>query len=632
MNFEPRERAILEQIHKKQTVTIAEIAKHLKVSNKTISNSLNQLALILTESDVELVRKPNVGVSLKGSKEAVESLINDGYQEINSPETQEERIAYIVFSILKQTSPLPKQELLSQLFISKSTLEKDLARVKQVFEDLGLKILIIPKKGIQVDSGELNRCAVLVSALDYFYHSNWKIIQVGDQLLPILKDVPQEFLKQNTANDFKLVAELLSDFLTQEGITIRDESYQFLILYLLVSIEQSYGDEAQLANLKKPEETTRAFWNTFSQSVGIEYSDVDAICFQDYLKLHRQKSEKHIDEERKIKRILDRITKNTNEQLLDVVVNHIREALVRAKHHNTVRNPNVQDIKKNYALAFEDSLGIAEELKKLFEISLIEDEVAFIALHIQVLKEHENTQAPITAVLISASGQGVFQFLMARLRKIFPNLLISRIINVQEIGQKEITEDLVLSTLDITLPGYKVIKLSPILSASDIEEISTFQANFYQKKAQIISEEFSELVQKEFIFLDEKINTIGQAILFLGQKLIAKGYAKEGFIESCLEREQLSFTSLDSFSTPHPLNIEEVNKPVIAFMRVKNELIWGKEKVKYIFMMCVRDRSIKELERIYSALLKIIDSPDQEILLRGNLDEIFDYLANNELL
>lgn len=67
-------------------------------------------------------------------------------------------------------------------------------------------------------------------------------------------------------------------------------------------------------------------------------------------------------------------------------------------------------------------------------------------------------------------------------------------------------------------------------------------------------------------------------------------------------------------------------------MRVKNELIWGKEKVKYIFMMCVRDRSIKELERIYSALLKIIDSPDQEILSRGNLEEIFDYLANNELL
>jgi Mannitol/fructose-specific phosphotransferase system, IIA domain len=151
-------------------------------------------------------------------------------------------------------------------------------------------------------------------------------------------------------------------------------------------------------------------------------------------------------------------------------------------------------------------------------------------------------------------------------------------------------------------------------------------------KAQTISEEFQELIRKEFIFLNEKINTIGQAILFLGQKLIAEGYAKEGFIESCLEREQLSFTSSDSFATTHPLDIEEVNKPIIAFMRVKDDLIWGKEKVKHIFMMCVRDRSIKELERIYGALLKIIDSPDQEILAKGNQKEIFDYLANNEFL
>lgn len=625
MKLDPRERVILEYIHAQQTVTVSEIAKHLSVSNKTISNALKELDFLLEGSGIALIRKPNVGVSLKGTDEILTKVLKTELISEFVPETQQDRLAFIVFSLLKKREFISKDTFIQELYISKSTLEKDLTKVKQILEPLGVTLEIISKKGISIKVKETDRQAIFVACLDYFYHKNWKIIQDEDRFLQILKDVPKIFLDKNTVEDFKRVADVLTDFLVKEKIIIRDESYQFLLLYLLVSSERLvFVDNYKTA----PEPEIIEFWKTFTKEANIDFSEREAALFAEFLTLHKEKSEKHNDEERKIKRILDRITRNSNEQLLDVVVNHIREAIVRAQKGRSVRNPNLQDIKKNYALAFEDSLEIANALHRSFEVILTEDEIAYIALHIQVLKEHESTQTPVLAVLISASGQGVFQFLMARLRKIFPNILISRILTVQEIGNTEITEDLILTTLDFSLPGHPVIQLSPILSAEDIEKISTFQANFFQKKAQIFSEEFSELVNEDFIFLDKKINTIGQAILFMGEKLISKGYAREGFIESCLERERLSFTSLESFATPHPLDITEVKKPIIAFMRVKEELTWGKEKVKYIFLMCVKDRSIKELEQIYGTLLKIIDSPNHSTLLKGNKQEILEFLTN----
>lgn len=625
MKLDPRERVILEYIHAQQTVTVSEIAKHLSVSNKTISNALKELDFLLEGSGIALIRKPNVGVSLKGTDEILTKVLKTELISEFVPETQQDRLAFIVFSLLKKREFISKDTFIQELYISKSTLEKDLTKVKQILEPLGVTLEIISKKGISIKVKEADRQAIFVACLDYFYHKNWKIIQDEDRFLQILKDVPKIFLDKNTVEDFKRVADVLTDFLVKEKIIIRDESYQFLLLYLLVSSERLvFVDNYKTA----PEPEIIEFWKTFTKEANIDFSEREAALFAEFLTLHKEKSEKHNDEERKIKRILDRITRNSNEQLLDVVVNHIREAIVRAQKGRSVRNPNLQDIKKNYALAFEDSLEIANALHRSFEVILTEDEIAYIALHIQVLKEHESTQTPVLAVLISASGQGVFQFLMARLRKIFPNILISRILTVQEIGNTEITEDLILTTLDFSLPGHPVIQLSPILSAEDIEKISTFQANFFQKKAQIFSEEFSELVNEDFIFLDKKINTIGQAILFMGEKLISKGYAREGFIESCLERERLSFTSLESFATPHPLDITEVKKPIIAFMRVKEELTWGKEKVKYIFLMCVKDRSIKELEQIYGTLLKIIDSPNHSTLLKGNKQEILEFLTN----
>ncbi|HBC90869.1 MAG TPA: transcriptional antiterminator, partial [Lactococcus sp.] len=147
MKLDPRERAILEYIHAHQTVTISEIAKHLKVSNKTVSNTLKAIDFSLKGSDVVLIRKPNVGVSLKGSDEAFVRLLEAELVSDFVPETQQDRLAFIVFSLLKKKEAISKQTFIQQLFISKSTLEKDLTKVKQILEELGATLTVISKKG-----------------------------------------------------------------------------------------------------------------------------------------------------------------------------------------------------------------------------------------------------------------------------------------------------------------------------------------------------------------------------------------------------------------------------------------------------------------------------------------------------
>ena len=52
----------------------------------------------------------------------------------------------------------------------------------------------------------------------------------------------------------------------------------------------------------------------------------------------------------------------------------------------------------------------------------------------------------------------------------------------------------------------------------------------------------------------------------------------------------------------------------------------NEERVKFVFFICIKDETPKQLENIYDNLLEIIDSGNKRILLKSNKADIYQYL------
>ena len=92
-------------------------------------------------------------------------------------------------------------------------------------------------------------------------------------------------------------------------------------------------------------------------------------------------------------------------------------------------------------------------------------------------------------------------------------------------------------------------------------------------------------------FFDEKLffksNDFGNkedVIRFLGQNVIDYGLCEEGFVESVLEREQLSSTCFfDTFAIPHALDMNATHTMICV---LTSESVYSGMTMLYILFLC----------------------------------------------
>lgn len=115
------------------------------------------------------------------------------------------------------------------------------------------------------------------------------------------------------------------------------------------------------------------------------------------------------------------------------------------------------------------------------------------------------------------------------------------------------------------------------------------------------------LIKKENIIVDLNANSVEDVI----NKIIRKLYENNSisdmneFKKAVMERENQMSTSIGKkVAIPHGKS-SAVKKSAIFFAKLKEEIIWGGEKVKYVFMLAVNDN----------------DKGDQHIKILANLAE-----------
>lgn len=646
-----REIRIIKFLLKEGHTTVKEIADDLDVSEKTVSKSLKEVEAVLKKIGLSLVRKPKIGVYIDGDlKKILPYLDNKGSQ---IPTTREERVIYIYSILLKSNDYITIQQISDELYISRGTIERDLAEVEKLLKNEGVSIYKKPSKGIKLDISERDKRQLTAKFIHKFWSRNWYIKQEQESFYQAFEKIQADVNGIFSEDDLSIIIDILRNFSRERNFEFSDYEFQSLVIHLAIAVERirkgEYIEESlYVGNIENNQMSNTTY---LAKQLEQKFSILLPKSEIGYINLHLVAADQHRDTtelkdtsdnhyETNTNNIsnLREIIKNTlyetayDKDLIDGLTSHVHSSINRLKYGLSIKNPYVNTIKQNFSLSFEQALDLKKVIEFIYDIRINDDECAYIALHFEAFRERmKELPQNVRVVLVCSTGLGSSRLLSARIKKYFPMIKIEKILSVQELVSSKIDADLVISTIYLELETIPTIIVSPILNESDIrtleKNIQNVSGNTSKKY-----KSFKNLIFKENILLNIEALNYEDVIKCITDNLIKKGFARDGIAESAIERESLSYTSFQSIATPHA-NPSYIKKSNISIATLKNPITWGNEKVEVIFFISLENDKNLELDEIYEVFYDFIDNKKNidDILSATSPKEVYDLLMEENI-
>lgn len=173
---------------------------------------------------------------------------------------------------------------------------------------------------------------------------------------------------------------------------------------------------------------------------------------------------------------------DSDPELFDGLLKHVKPLITRLEENISISNHLLPLIKSQFKYTFlitENSCKYIEEITK-FNIS--DEEIGFLTLYF--VSALDRVKEKVNTLLVSENGDGLCILLEERINKLVPYLNIDNFVNVSSINSSDISKyDLILSTKTINTDENKPLCIiSPILNESDILKLNEIGYSLYKEK------------------------------------------------------------------------------------------------------------------------------------------------------
>jgi transcriptional antiterminator len=610
------------------------LAKEMNVSLRTVQRYLGELQLILDELalDLNLNIQPGVGVSLLGDLKKTDVLVEK--LKTFQVDEIEDRVIYIILHLLQTNKPITIQEFADQLYVSRSTVDNTLKAARKKLKEYGLQIES-NHRGLSLSASERQKRLLFAEILKYF----WGGITVSQsqnswEFNIILSGQAKEMISSRTVNQ---IIRVLGKLIDETQIQFTDYEYQSLMLHLAITVERirsnQYIDHEQfpasdwLPLSKKLIFLLEEQFNLVIPETECHYINNHMKSFQwDDSDYNQEKSFDSFEFGKELKQIISTTIGylKPDTTLYNHLIQHLNASIKRLKLQASIRNPYLEEIKESFPRAFATGVTLADEISDYFNIDINEDEIAYIAIHIQSFLERrqEDKQA---VILVCASGFGTAKLLEQRLLQNFDDLIeIKKIVGIREMNQLRLGNELIISTIPIENHMDQVITVNPLLNEQDMKKIQQYLSN----KGESLSEKFWSLADESLIFISNGKNDTKNAVLTtITTHLIQKNIAEVGILESVHARESLASTALRNFAMPHG-DTKYIKKTAISIYLNPNGIQWGEEKVNFVFFFAIDPEDTPRPKDIYKYFSYLVDQPDllTKMLKTNDSKELLEYM------
>ena len=652
--MKPKEKELLSLLYQNQNrfLTGRELAQALHISERTVRSYIRRMEPVITENGGEILAKQGNGYRLL-LRRPVQFAVLAGTpgtettrKTAQTPDSAQERRRYLMQRLLLNGETLQAEETAERLYVSTSTLKKELYQLRGMLDEYGLVFDSGPA-GISIHGDETSKRALI---MDYFFRSStFNSIQEYMDHSGYFDDIPTEQLLRMVLDESR-----------QFGIRLSDIMVQNVLLHLALSVKRMQaGLRPEHAVLPPAFEqsseyqASSAIFRRLSGMTGGEYP-AEEVC---YLALHlsgkgswatRQPAQgEHLEQE--VKTVLSQLAEDDvmqldeDPQLVSSLLEHLRPMVVRLMRGLPQKNPLTQDI-------LRDQPDLMKVIRKYFgampclrRYDIDDDEWAYLALHIMAALERQKEKRKLQVLVVCATGYGSSQLLKSRLMKHFSDSLHI----VTETGYYEMSDDilqgidLIISSVNIgpVIFGVPFIHVSVFLGEEDVQNIQRFidQEKAGPEKKEPAAARPASKSQKEIFdcyFSEEDFRVYkghperDQALSDLVETLAC--YEKDSFADHMREQIRLrsqmgSLVFSDTIAVPHPaVPLSKVARLALAL--IPEGMYWNESHpaIRFVFLMSPSYVENRNLPKVTGAIVSLMEEPVlQEQILQEQSFDVF---------
>ncbi len=649
----PKEKELLSLLYQNQNrfLTGRELAQALHISERTVRSYIRRMEPVITENGGEILAKQGNGYRLL-LRRPVQFAVLAGTpgtettrKTAQTPDSAQERRRYLMQRLLLNGETLQAEETAERLYVSTSTLKKELYQLRGMLDEYGLVFDSGPA-GISIHGDETSKRALI---MDYFFRSStFNSIQEYMDHSGYFDDIPTEQLLRMVLDESR-----------QFGIRLSDIMVQNVLLHLALSVKRMQaGLRPEHAVLPPAFEqsseyqASSAIFRRLSGMTGGEYPAEEV----SYLALHlsgkgswatRQPAQgEHLEQE--VKTVLSQLAEDDvmqldeDPQLVSSLLEHLRPMVVRLMRGLPQKNPLTQDI-------LRDQPDLMKVIRKYFGAMPclrrydIDDEWAYLALHIMAALERQKEKRKLQVLVVCATGYGSSQLLKSRLMKHFSDSLHI----VTETGYYEMSDDilqgidLIISSVNIgpVIFGVPFIHVSVFLGEEDVQNIQRFidQEKAGPEKKEPAAARPASKSQKEIFdcyFSEEDFRVYkghperDQVLSDLVETLAC--YEKDSFADHMREQIRLrsqmgSLVFSDTIAVPHPaVPLSKVARLALAL--IPEGMYWNESHpaIRFVFLMSPSYVENRNLPKVTGAIVSLMEEPVlQEQILQEQSFDVF---------
>lgn len=605
------------------------IATILGVSTRTVRNDIKKINNILEEFNADITAYKGKGYQLNVYHI---NKFNEFKRTILDLTTRHELVNLLIGKLLINTFTgkiLYQQDLADDLYISLSSLKNILSTINnKMLNDLEIKVDNL--KGVRITGNEE---AIRFGISEYIFNNKTNSYRDYNYLFPI-----------NEMDQIKVIVE---GILVKNNLLLTDIAIDGLIVHIMIAksrvmkFDQVY-EEYEKEEIKNSDEFIIAKEIASKLSdVFIVNIDTEVFYLTRHLLASSRLDDKSIDSydhtnvfnmlDKVITTIKERTSINFNhdEELKRSLAVHLGVALNRIKFNMNIRNDFLKTIKSDYPLAFEIAIIACEELKKITNLNIDENEIGFIAIHFGASLERMkfNSDERIKKIIV-VCGAGVAT--ASLIRKKVKTLLKDEYVDIEVISKSLFHEDLIqqsdliLSTIPLDTNSKKVLMINPVLSKRDLKEIKDFTDELKALPVDNIKDFFAEELFIRGVELTTKMEVLDHVTTLMKKQ----GYIDQDTKNSFYARERMASTEIGGLlAMPHTLN-NNMPKAMVAICILNKPIIWDKEKVQVILLLSIPHKMLDIWESVFRVIYNFLleDNGVSELLTDYKYDDFIQKL------
>ncbi|MFT3876058.1 MAG: PTS sugar transporter subunit IIA [Propioniciclava sp.] len=585
-----------------------ELARHLHVSTRSIRTYVSEL-----NARGPVIVATHRGYALDPRARARMTPVEEHRAALDTPDG---RLRYVCRFLAAASEPISIYELAERLYVSDSTLEADLGRVREVVRDHDLA-LRRDHELIYLDGSERSRRRLVR-----------QMVQQDEQgILPTW----HEFSREYAHLDLERMRSSISQIISESDLELNEYALTDLLLHTAITVERIRCGNTLPGSewpLERKDEVVDRVCGILAATIENQYaitlppSELDALygvlAVRAIRMGDRSAAEAVIDPELKLvaSSLLDDVAAKymlgpPDPAMLLKLTLHVQNLVVRARSNLSLRHPLGTTFKNSHPFVHDLALDYAQRLEEHFGITVGEAEIAYLALHMgmQYLRYLEQRHL-LTMTLVVPGYYDMADTIAGKLESALRGrAVIERVETTLDVDFGAITSDLIVSCVVPAMqPSAPLVHISPLLPASDLtavnEAVDVEQARNMRR---VIRTTLVTLIDPAlFIRLDESL-TKEQALKLMCGRLVEQGYVGENYLEDVLDRERRSSTSFGGeFAIPHSLRMDATTTAISVLVSEKG-IPWGSSSVRLVMLFAL--------------------SPDGRQIFRDGLDQIIRLLS-----